>query len=186
MPTSEKTIQFSGEEFIKIGEIARKFWENGSTGNPPKFIIIMGGVGSGKTTIRRQKFGNNYVNFDFGEVYMAIEKSVGENDSKLTVYAILACDLILGESLKEKKNIVIEIIGDTVVFQPIISAMEKIGYEVAINAISADPAEAYKRHLKATQEEKDYLSAYFTQEPTLSAFYRQLGLGDIQSVSDKK
>lgn len=182
--SQQKTVQFNGDEFMQIGEIAKPFWENGLSENPPKLVVFMGGVGSGKTTIRKQQFASGYVHFDFGEIYTSIKKNIGEDNPKLTSYTALASDMILRESIENKKNIVIEIIGEREdLITPVINKMKEIGYDVSINAITVDPVEAYKRHLKAVEEDKDYLSAHFTQEATLSSFYHQLGLGEMPSLS---
>jgi hypothetical protein len=176
----EKVVQFSGDEFLQVGEIAKPFWERGSTGNPPKFVIFMGGVGAGKTTIRRQQFAEGFVHFDIGEIYQALRKTFSSDNPKIESYTSLAGDLILKESINEKKNIVIEIIGDSAeVITPVIDKMKEIGYDVSVNGITCDPAEAYARHHKAVKEDKDYLSAYFTQEATLGVFYSHFSLGEM-------
>jgi hypothetical protein len=183
---NQKIVQFSSEEYIKVGEIARPFWENGKSDNPPKFVIIMGGVGSGKTTERKQKFSDGFVNFEFGDILNAVKNEVGEDNPKLENYASLASNMILKESLAARKNIVIEIIGEkSEMITPVIDKMKEVGYAVSINGITCDPTEAYERHLKAVEEDKNYLSAYFTQEATLSFFYQQFELGQMP-VSVKK
>ncbi|MEK7601027.1 MAG: hypothetical protein AAB480_00655 [Patescibacteria group bacterium] len=175
-----KIAKFTGEEFIKIGEIAKPFWARGASENPPKFVIFMGGVGVGKTTIRREKYKNGYVHLDFGEVNLAIEKAVGKNHPRLAEYALFASDMILRESINEKKNIVIEIIGDNYdLIVPVIEKMKDIGYKLDIVGLTGDIAECRQRHLKAVEKDSDYISAYFTQGPTLSVFYNQLELGEM-------
>jgi hypothetical protein len=179
-----KSIHLSGEEFIKLGEIIKPICERGISEHPPKLVILMGGVGAGKTTIRRQKYSNGFVHFDFGEYFVIFSKKFGENNPKLTGYTAIACDLILKECLSQKKNIVIEIIGDKKdSFNPIIDGMVKAGYSISIEFIECDPIESYKRHLKAVDEDKDYFSAFYTQEPTLSSFYFLLGLGDMPKTT---
>lgn len=181
-----KTVEFSGDEFLQISEIAQTFLKTGAIGNPPKLVIFMGGVGSGKTTIRKQQFTSDFVHFEFGEIYTAVKKAVGEDNPKLTSFVNLACDLILRESIETKKNIVTEIIGDNKdVIEKLAEGMKGLGYVVDLRFIHCDPAEAYKRHLKAVEEDKDYLSAHFTQEATLSYFYHLLGLGPMPSVPEK-
>lgn len=181
-----KATQFTGEEYLKIGEVAKPFWEKGVSENPPKFVIFMGGVGSGKTTMRRREYATGYVHFEFGEILNAIKKEFGEDNPKLSSYTAMACDMILRESLESKKNIVIEIIGESKdLIDPLISKMNEIGYEVSLKFIDCDPTEAYKRHLKAVKEDSEYLSAHFTQEATLSFFYQQLELGEMP-VSEEK
>lgn len=172
-----RTITFDTREYALFARIAKQFLEQGMTSEPPKFVIFMGGIGVGKTTIRRQKYTNGYVHFDFGEIYLVVEKWVSKHHPRLAEYAAFTSDLILRESISEKKNIVIEIIGDSQAFiTPVIEKMENAGYDVEILAITADVAEAYKRHLKAVEEDKDYISAYHTQEATLSSFYNYFGL----------
>lgn len=40
----------------------------------PEFIIIMGGVCSGKTTLRKNKYANGYANIDAGEIFIELSK----------------------------------------------------------------------------------------------------------------
>lgn len=180
----QKVTQFSKEEFIQIGEIAKPFWEKGISEIPPKFIVFMGGVGSGKTTMRRQQFANGYVHFDFGEIYNSIKKEFGEDNPKLSSYAGLASDMILRESIDGKKNIVIEIIGENKeIIETIINKMKDIGYKISGQFINCDPVEAYKRHINAVKEDKDYMSSCFTQDATMSFFYQLLELGEMPDSS---
>ena len=184
--SKEKTVEFSGDEFLQISEIAQTILKKGAVGNPPKFVIFMGGVGSGKTTIRKQQFADDFVHFEFGEIYTAVKKAVGEDNPKLTSFANLACDLILRESIEAKKNIVTEIIGDNKdVIEKLAEGMKGLGYVVDLRFIHCDPADAYKRHLKAVEDDKDYLSVHFTQEATLSFFYQQLELGEMPVSAQK-
>jgi hypothetical protein len=180
---SQKVTHFTGEEFIRIGEIAKSFWQNCPSEHPPKFVIMMGGVGSGKTTVRRQRYSSGYVNFDYTEIMIAVEKAVGKDEPRLESYVSLANSIILQECIVDKKNIVIEITGDNKeILDPVLDGMKKLGYDISIEFIHCDPVEAYKRHLKAVEEDKDYVSAYFTQEATLSFFYQRLGLGPMPAA----
>lgn len=173
----QQSLKLTDGEVAQLTEIAKPFWEKGESQNPPQLVILTGGVASGKTTMRRQKFSDGYVQFEYGDVCTAIKKVMEAEEEKLLKYAFFASNLILNESLAAKKNIVTEIIGDNeALISPIIDEMTKKGYKVSINYVHCDPAEAYKRHLKAVKEDKDYWSAHFTQESTLLAFYQQLGL----------
>lgn len=173
----QQSLKLTDEEVIELTELAKSFWGKGVSQNPPQLVILTGGVASGKTTIRKQKFNDGYVQFEYGDVYTAIKKAMKADEEKLLKYAFFTSNLILNESLAAKKNIVTEIIGDNeALVSPIIDEMTKKGYKVSINYVHCDPAEAYKRHLKAVKEDKDYWSAHFTQESTILAFYQQLGL----------
>lgn len=172
-----QTIQITEDEVLKLTEIVKPFWEKGVANIPAQLVILTGGVAAGKTTIRRQKFSDGYVQFEYGDIYTAIKKATDVEESKLINYAIFASNLVLKESLAAKKNIVTEVIGDNEsLISPIIDEMIKNGYKVSINYVSSDPVEAYQRHLKAVKEDEDYWSAHFTQGETLLAFYNQLDL----------
>lgn len=110
--TKDDFVVYTPDEFKKMLEIAGSFYKEGRTDNPPKFAIIMGGVGSGKTTVRKDKYSSGYVNLDFGDLSNAVKKVFGENDPKLINLGTTTFKLILNNIFDEKKNIVIEIIGD--------------------------------------------------------------------------
>ncbi len=173
MDDQQKTITFSGDEYLKILGIVEKICSKASSESEPQFVIVMGGVGVGKTTIRHEKY-NDYVNFEFGEIFNIFKKEFGEDDPKLTAMTSVACDLILNESIEKKKNIVTELIGDKEEdVRKLIDGMLDLGYKVSPLFITADPAESYKRHLKLVDENKDYLSAHFTQDTTMSFFFHK-------------
>lgn len=181
--TSKEVIKFNIDEYNKIIEIAEPFWERGISENPPKFIVFMGGVGSGKTTIRKQEYATGYVHFECGEILNAIDKELERGDPRLSSYATLASNLILNESLTKKKNIVIEIIGDNYsLIEPVLEKMKELGYETFLKFINCDPVEAYKRHMSAVKEDPEYNSVYFTQEATFKFLYHQLGLGEVPKI----
>ena len=185
-----KVAKFTGEEFLEIGEVARLFWENGVSEKPPKLVIVMGGVGAGKTTIRRQQFSKGFVNFDIGDIYTAFKEAFGKEYARLPQYVMVATDMVFKESIEAKKNIVIEIIGDSYeAITPVIDKMKESGYDVSIQGITCDIAEAYERHHKAVKEDENYISAYFTQESTLRVFYNYFDLGEVpeavKAVEDK-
>lgn len=183
---SLKTVPITGEEYIMVGELAKPFWESGISEHPPKFVIFMGPVGSGKTTLRRQQFATGYVHFEFGEIFNAVKKVFGEDNPILSTYASFAGEMILSESLGNRKNMVIEILGDNDLIDPVINKMKEIGYEVTIEFIKCGPVEAYQRHIKAVMEDPEYHSAYYTEAPTLSFFYRHLELGEMASTLDNR
>lgn len=170
----------SGEEYLKIAETIKPILESVQPSNPPQFQIITGGIGVGKTTLRRDKFSKDYINFDFAEINKEIEKTFGEKHPRLIDFSFWACDMILRDSITNHKNIVIELIGDNEEqITTLITKMDEVGYKVHLSFIECDITEAYNRHKKATAEDKDYMSSYFSLELTLMSLYTHLGLGKV-------
>jgi len=56
--------------------------------------------------------------------------------------------------------------------------MKEIGYNVLVKAIVCDPEEGYKQYLKKVQD-KDYSSAFHSQEGTISSFYNYFGFRNL-------
>jgi len=174
-PTYHK--QLDSEETARIRGVIDSFVQKGTSDQPPHLVIFTGGVGAGKTTIRRKQYANGYVHCEYGEVFNAIKGVIEGTDQQIETCAKATLSFILQESLAQKKNIVTELIGnDSDLLTPIIDKISEAGYKVEIQHITADVAESYKRHLKAVGEDENYLSAYYSQEHTLDAFYRQLNI----------
>ncbi len=96
----------------------------------PELTIIMGGVCSGKTTLRKNEYANGYVNIDAGDIFIDLSSGeyfdfpshLEENMNQIGLNK-------MRESILDKKNIVIEIIGaeyETV--KELIDLSEKINY----------------------------------------------------------
>lgn len=161
-------------------EIAEPFWLEASASSPPKFVIVTGGTGSGKTTQRRKKY-SKYVNFDFGEIEIAVKNAyAGVPEETIKKTAILLASFIFDISLQSKRDIVIEMIGDNLQsVKDLQAGMSKAGYDVSVDFVYCDPKEAYRRHVEAVANDPAYTSAYFTQWYTTFIIYNKLGLGDV-------
>jgi len=170
--TPLKKLLLSPEEFSKVKGIIDPLLALGATSDNPQFAILMGGVGSGKTTTRKKDYSDGYVQFDYGEIQIAVQNFFGEDNINISGFTSLACLLLLNEAISQKKNMVIEVIGDDKYpLEPVIDGMIALGYKVTMKFVECDPVEAYKRHLKDVADDMDYISAYYTQGPTLSFFY---------------
>lgn len=166
-----RVTSFSGEEYLAVAAVVKNIFTACKPEDPPKFVIIMGGVGAGKTTLRREKYGRNYVHYDFDEICLAVIKVFGKDHPRLVELLALASDIVFKDSIHNKRNIVIEIIGnDEVVLKMVIDKMVAIGYQVHVELVTCDIAEAYQRHLKAVKEDPEYSSAYYSQDATLNSF----------------
>ena len=174
---SETKVTLSVDEFKKIADVTQPFVEKGIAETPPKFVLFMGGSGAGKTTIRHAQYPNGYVHFEYGEVYVAFEKAVGKSHPDLAPYAMSGSGMIISEALDKKLNIVTEIIGGEETkeaMMAVIDGMRTRGYEIAVIPVVADIAESYRRHLKAVDEDPDYVSAHFSEKITLSCLQNAL------------
>lgn len=177
MTKSSTVATFSGEEYLQIAEAIRPFVESGASDTPPKFVVLMGGVAAGKTTIRKAQYTGGYTNFEYGEVYVAIEKMFGKEHPRIGEYGLFASSLILGDCLENKKNLVIEIVGSEETKDALIAVIDTMrnrGYDIAVTPVVADVAESYQRHLKAVEDDPDYISAHFTEKLTLSCLHSAL------------
>jgi len=173
------TLTMDASEFYGLNRLVDDLAGKGATDKKPSFVIFMGGVGAGKTTIRKKQFPDGYVHFEFGEIMMTVRKIVGDTPD-LHKYVTVVCEKVLQKSFRERKNIVTEIIGNNEsLLEPLIDKLAEIGYGVDLRHITLDPVEGYKRHRQAVMEDPDYISSFHTQETTLSFLYHQLGLGEL-------
>lgn len=89
----------------------------------------------------------NDLSFKFGEDFLEAMETIGQG--------------IADRAINEKRNIVMEIIGDKLeTVNMIIDSISVRGYQVQVEAVMLDPVEAYKRHLKGANE---FLSCYFSE-----------------------
>jgi len=152
---------------IDVNSEVNKFFDESSEsrGESPKFVLITGVTGAGKTTLRREKYKKGYVNLDAADIYISVGKGElfevsEEEEKKLEMIG----SLIAKRAIAEKRNIVTEIIGASQhaiesFMQPFLS----IGYKTELNYVDCDPVEAYKRHYNAVQTDKTYMSSYYCQ-----------------------
>ena len=150
-----------------LSRVVDSFFDNGSkTQSPPRAVIIMGGVGSGKTTLRRNKLAENYVQIDGSDIFAQIvdEDTADDLDLYLPIIDKIGQE-ITSRAVREKCDLAIEHTGDNAdEMKSIIDKLESIGYIVDISMVNCDPAEAYQRHLAATHVDYHYLSCYFTKD----------------------
>jgi hypothetical protein len=128
--------------------------------------------------VRKDKYGSGYVNLDFGDISTAVKKAFSADNPKIINLAATTFRLALDNAFDEKRNVVIEIIGDNAhLIEILLEGVKKIGYDIHLDFVHCDPVEAYKRHVEAVMEDPDYVSAFYAQDVTLSYLFQHLELG---------
>ena len=148
-------------------ELIDSFFDNSQPNQEaPRAVIIMGGVGSGKTTMRKNEFASGYVQIDGSDIFSKIvkEESADDLDQYLPTIDEIG-QQIMHRAVKERRNLAIEHIGDDASeMESIVDKLNEIGYQVDLRFVDCDTTEAYLRHLKATDSDYHYLSCYFTKD----------------------
>lgn len=149
----------------------------------PRFVLFVGGVGVGKTTLRRQKCAKGYVHIDASEMFAEISGNDGGDFP-----GVFEADLeavgsrVVKEAVRGKRDIAMEVIGDTPgMLRALAEGVRSIGYEAKAVALTCDPEEALKRHRHACDTDPTYVSAYFTQD-----FHLRWVLAAIEDASPSK
>lgn len=154
-----KTVQ------LDLNRELEKYFDDSSlcANEKPKLVILMGGAGAGKTTIRKQKYSKGFVVIDAGEIFNNLGGTQYHEFGKdLEEPMDLIGRLILSKAIKEKRNMVTEMIGESEEpMRKVIDAVHSCGYQVSLQCIQCDPAEAYKRSLNKDMND---ISAFYTQK----------------------
>ena len=128
-----------------------------------ELVVIMGGVCSGKTILRKRKYQRGYVNVDAADIFLqlgphefanrtpALQKQLEVNGKKMALDAISA-----------QKNIAIEIIGNNQSqLLQLINKIKAIGYTVKIVGVTCSAEDAVERNKKRDGAD---ISSYFIQD----------------------
>lgn len=143
---------------------AEKFFDQSSVSmaESPKIVILMGGVASGKTTMRKEKYGSGFVVVDAVEVFLNLSRGgyypFPEHFDKPMNFV---GRVVAATAVMERRNIVTEIIGvDREPTMQLIDAMTSIGYKVEVVGVTCDVNEAAIRN---ENREDDAISAYYAE-----------------------
>jgi hypothetical protein len=134
-----------------------------AVGNPPEAVILMGGVGTGKTTLRKQQYSSGYVLIDAGEIFLNLSRGEFLSFPRPLEPAMEAVGRgVTVRALSERHNIVTEIIGgDQQLVDQLITSFQNLGYRVKIAQLTCSPEEAVNRNLSRRLEES--ISAYYSE-----------------------
>jgi hypothetical protein len=150
-------------EFNLQSEIERLFHDASVVGNPPKAVILMGGVATGKTTLRKQQYSSGYVVIDAGEIFLNLSRGEFLPFPGPLEPAMEAVGRgVTVRALSKRHNIVTEIIGgDQQLVHQLITSLQNLGYRVQIAQLTCSPEEAVNRNLTRRLEES--ISAHYSE-----------------------
>jgi hypothetical protein len=154
------------EMVFDLFEEVGKFFETSSIAAPggePKFVLLMGGVAAGKTTIRKQKYSQGYVVLDAGEIFLNLSRGVYYNFGDIFEEPL---DLIgygiAFKAIQQRRNIVTEITGGGPdgydQSKAVLDAMLSVGYKVEVMYVHCDVEAAAQRNVDRGD---DNISAYY-------------------------
>lgn len=167
-------------EINKLNAIKNVFLAGIETPKKPTFLVVTGTIGTGKTTFRKEQL-NNYVQIDYADILALIKEQYPNSKEIQDKYTLIIMNMLIQDALFQRKNIAIEILGnDSESLLKIIEVMKKYEYTTSLQHLKCPPEISKQRHEKALAD-KDYLSAYFTQESIINLLYNRLGLGEYIS-----
>ncbi|MBV6475213.1 MAG: hypothetical protein MOGDAGHF_00730 [Rhodocyclaceae bacterium] len=142
-------------------EIARRLPPEARASGQPVFVLIMGPVCAGKTTLRRQKYAGGHVLVDAAQLFIDLGGIDLDFPSMLEMPMERIGAEVARRAVAERMNIVTEVVGSE--FGPVaalIDAMKGAGYEVELAGVSADLEACLERN---TSRAQDNISAYYAE-----------------------
>ena len=160
------SFKIEPDKYLALLKIIEDFCVRGKQEKIPQFLVIMGGTGVGKTTIRKTTYADGWVIADPNDIFQAVKKTIGpEGDIPYVYFAGVE---IVRRAINERRNILIEVIGDKLEpLKKVLDGMEAIGYKLDLKAIYNDIEKSWQNNLN---RDKDNTSALYTQDEVYSWF----------------
>jgi predicted kinase len=147
-----------------------QYLKEGSKSEEPELIIIMGPVAGGKSCYIRENYSNGYVWIDMARIFFDLQSQTGIKLNRRTQLINFIGIVTLDLALLEKRNIVIELVGDELErIDTLIDAMKAHGYKTKITMINSvnDGCFTNGKHKKV-----EYMSSFYTEPFHLDWFER--------------
>ena len=141
-----------------------RFFDDASVpAGQPVCVLLMGGTGSGKTTIRQERYATGYALLDAATIFISLTGPTyfdfPHADFEMPLNAIGSA--VAERAIRERRNLVVEFIGaDVDPMKRVIEALTACGYKVDLQFIDCDVTEAWNRNLNRGP---DNISAYYTE-----------------------
>jgi len=136
----------------------------------PNLIIIMGGVCSGKTEFRKNKYlAPDFNHIDAGEIFIELSENeyyefpshLEEKMNQIGLEKLRGC-------IFQKKDIVIEIIGENIeAVKELLELAKKIDYKTNVEFLECDIEDALQRN---ENRDENNISAYYCESYHLEWF----------------
>lgn len=148
-------------DFDIDAEINKFFDGSSNSAAEPCLMLICGGVCSGKTTFRRQRYSVGYVVLDAAEIFLALSHGTYFDfpDGLLEPMDLVGKE-IAKRAVQERRNIVAEMIGNTGL-EALCSAFKALSYRVEGEWLTCDVETALQRNQNRS---KDNISSVYTEE----------------------
>ena len=143
-------------------EVLKRLPSSARPTSEPTFIIILGPVCSGKTTLRRQKYDHGSVLVDAAQLFIDLGGIDLDFPSSLEEPMEIIGAMVARIAVSEHMNIVTEVLGAK--FEPVqelINAMRAAGYLIEIEGLEADLDTCLEREEGRT---KDNISSYYAEQ----------------------
>lgn len=164
--TSPQGCASSTRAFVfNIGEETEKFFDDSSnpTNGQPEFVLILGAVFTGKTTLRKQQYSKGYVLIDAAEIFLSLSNGeyfdFGFEPFEQPMEIIGT--LVARRAILQRRNMVTEMtVSLEEEIKTVIDAMTRIDYKVQVVRLDCDLETAKERNLNRDDEG---ISAAYTQ-----------------------
>lgn len=148
-----------------LAEEVGRFFDDSSlcpSGQQPVLVLLIGGVATGKTTLRKTQYASSHVVVDAAEVFLNLSRGAVYNyPSFLEVPMNVIGEIVARQAIAERRHIVTELTGrrpDAI--RQLIDAMSALDYRVQVLGVTCDPEEAVRRNLARGV---DCISAYYAE-----------------------
>jgi hypothetical protein len=151
-------------EFDIPTEINRVFDSSSiPTEKQPRAVVLIGGVGTGKTSFRRSKYSRGYVLIDAGDIFLSLTRGEYLPFPGPLGQAVDALGQVIAErAISERRHIVTEIIGaENDLVEGLTNAMSGLDYQVEVALLTCAPEEAVRRNELRNPEEG--ISAHYSE-----------------------
>jgi len=157
--TVSKAPGFTPEQIE--AEIASRLPEEARASGQPVFVLIMGPICAGKTTLRRQKYASGHVLVDAAQIFIDLGGIDLAFPSTLLEPMQAVGAEVARRAIAGRMHIVTEVVGSE--FGPVatlIDALKGAGYKVEVVGLTADLEACMERNANRAQ---DNISAYYAE-----------------------